>query len=97
MHARSAGDKDKGAELSVAEAMHRLHETIPCADSLRHRPEALVEYGDGEAGAQIVEVAKRKKADLIVMGIRAAGACLPRPTSRLARHTTSSPRRPARY
>lgn len=75
LHAcKKSGRSSKGAELSVAEAMHRLHETIPCADSLRHRPEALVEYGDGEAGAQIVEVAKRKKADLIVMGIRAAGS-----------------------
>ena len=60
----------KRSELSVAEVMHRLGETIPCADSLRHRPETLVEYG--EAGARIVEAAKRKEADLIVMGIRTA-------------------------
>jgi len=61
----------KRSELSVAEVMHRLDATIPCAESLRHRPETLVEYG--EPGAQIVEVAKRKEADLIVMGIRTAG------------------------
>ena len=67
-----SGGSDKGPQLSVAEAMHRLYETIPCADSLRHRPEALVEYG--EAGTQIVQVAKQKKADLIVMGIRTAGS-----------------------
>jgi nucleotide-binding universal stress UspA family protein len=60
------------SKLSVAEVMHRLHETIPCANSLRHRPETLVEYG--EAGVRIVEVAKRKEADLIVMGIRKAGS-----------------------
>jgi nucleotide-binding universal stress UspA family protein len=58
------------SELSVAEVLHRLGETIPCADSLRHRPETLLEYG--EPGARIVEVAKRKEADLIVMGIREA-------------------------
>jgi nucleotide-binding universal stress UspA family protein len=62
----------KRPELSVAEVMHRLGETIPCADSLRHRPETLVEYG--KPGARIVEVAKRKEADLIVMGIRTAGS-----------------------
>jgi nucleotide-binding universal stress UspA family protein len=60
----------KRLELSVAEVMHRLHETVPCAESLRYRPETLVEYG--EPGARIVEVAKRKEADLIVMGIRTA-------------------------
>ncbi len=62
----------KRSELSVAEVLHRLHETIPCADTLQHSPEAVVEYG--EAGARIVEVAKRKKADLIVMGVRTAGS-----------------------
>ena len=59
---------NRGSELSVAEVMHRLHEAIPCADALPHRPETLVEYG--EAGARILEVAKRKEADLIVMGVR---------------------------
>jgi nucleotide-binding universal stress UspA family protein len=59
---------NKRSELSVAEVMHRLHETIPCGDTLAHRPETLVEYG--EAGARILEVAKRKEADLIVMGVR---------------------------
>jgi len=59
---------NKGSELSVAEVMHRLHQMIPCDETLQHRPETLVEYG--EAGARIVEVAKRKEADLIVMGVR---------------------------
>jgi nucleotide-binding universal stress UspA family protein len=57
-----------GRELSVAELMHRFEETIPNTEKLRRRPEALVEYG--EPGERIVEVAKRKQADLIVMGIR---------------------------
>ena len=59
---------DKSCELSVAEALHRLDETIPCREKLRTRAEMLVEYG--EPGVRIVEVAKRKEADLIVMGIR---------------------------
>jgi hypothetical protein len=52
--------------------MHRLYETIPCADELRERPETVVEYG--EPGARILEVARRKKVDLIVMGVRSAGS-----------------------
>jgi nucleotide-binding universal stress UspA family protein len=63
---------NKRSELSIAEVMHRLYEAIPGADTLPCRPEAVVEFG--EAGAQILEVAKRKEADLIVMGIRDAGS-----------------------
>lgn len=66
------GRADRGSELSVAEVMHRLYEAIPSGDALRHRPETLVEFG--EPGARILDVAKRKKADLIVMGIRDAGS-----------------------
>lgn len=65
-----AGGADKGSELSVAEALHRLNETVLCKETLPSRPEMLVEYG--EPGPRIVEVAKRKEADLIVMGIRNA-------------------------
>jgi len=68
------GGFDKRSDPSVAEVLHRLHEAIPGTDTLRRRPEALVEFG--EAGARIVEVAKQKKADLIVMGIRNAGSVL---------------------
>lgn len=62
----------KRPEPSVAEVMHRLHETISGADNLKCRPETLVEFG--EAGTRIVEVAERKGADLIVMGIRGTGS-----------------------
>jgi nucleotide-binding universal stress UspA family protein len=75
VHARKQSKQNRSAkrsELSVAEVLHRLGEAIPCADSLRHRPETIVEYG--EPGARIVEVAKRREADLIVMGIRTAGS-----------------------
>lgn len=61
-------------ELSVAEALHQLHELADHADALPCRPEILVEFGN--AGTQILEVATRKKADLIVMGLRRAGNVL---------------------
>jgi nucleotide-binding universal stress UspA family protein len=61
-----SGGPDKGSELSVAEALHRLNETVPCTAKLRSRPEMLVEHG--EPATRIVEVAKQKEADLIVMG-----------------------------
>ena len=63
-----SGGPDKGSELSVAEALHRLDETVSCTTKLRSRPEMLVEHG--EPAARIVEVAKQKQADLIVMGAR---------------------------
>jgi nucleotide-binding universal stress UspA family protein len=65
---RKQAGSDKGWELSVAEVMHRLHETIPHDEKLQHRPEAIVEFGKPEE--RIVEVAKRREADLIVMGVR---------------------------
>jgi nucleotide-binding universal stress UspA family protein len=48
--------------------MHRLHETIPHEEELRHRPEAIVAYGKPEE--RILEVARQREADLIVMGVR---------------------------
>ena len=65
---------DKFSELSVAEVLHRLHELVSHADTLGSNPETLVEFGD--AGTQILEVARRKKADLIVMGMRKVGSDL---------------------
>jgi nucleotide-binding universal stress UspA family protein len=59
-------------ELSIAEALHLLHELAPETDKLRHRPEPIVEFGD--AGARILEVAKRRNADLIVIGVRDAAS-----------------------
>lgn len=65
---------DKFADLSVAEALHRLHELVRHSDTLQCDPETLVRFGD--ASTQILEVAGRKKADLIVMGVRKAGSVL---------------------
>jgi nucleotide-binding universal stress UspA family protein len=54
--------------LTVAEAMHQLHEIIPPEAGLWCRPETVVEHG--EPAARILEVAKERNADLIVLGIR---------------------------
>ncbi|MGB9467243.1 MAG: universal stress protein [Candidatus Acidiferrum sp.] len=64
---RKAGNKQG---LTVAEAMHQLHEIIPPEAALWCRPETVVEHG--EPAARILEVAKQKKANLIVLGIHGA-------------------------
>ena len=61
-------------EMSVAEAMHRLYEIIPHDAKLEFPPQVAVEYG--EPADRIVEVAKQRDADLIVMGVRAAAGRL---------------------
>ena len=62
-----------GAKLSpeahsVANVMYRLHGLISEDVELWSRPEAIVEYGD--TAERILEAAKRRAADLIVMGVR---------------------------
>jgi nucleotide-binding universal stress UspA family protein len=57
-------------EMSVAEAMHRLYEIVPLEAKLDPPPEVAVEYG--EPADRIVEVAKQRGADLIVIGVRSA-------------------------
>jgi nucleotide-binding universal stress UspA family protein len=54
--------------LSVAEAFHRLLEIVPEDAELASRPEPVVEHGD--VAERIVEAAKRREADLIVLGLR---------------------------
>jgi nucleotide-binding universal stress UspA family protein len=58
----------KQAGLSVAEAMHRLHELVPAEAELWCRPETGVEHG--EPAGRILALAEEKKADLIVLGVR---------------------------
>ena len=61
----------KGARangLTVAEAMHQLHELVPPEAQLWCRPEVVVEHG--EPAARILALATEKNADLIVLGIR---------------------------
>jgi nucleotide-binding universal stress UspA family protein len=57
-------------EPSVANVMYELHEIVPQDAELWCRPEAVVEYG--EPGACILEAAKKRDADLIVLGVRNA-------------------------
>jgi nucleotide-binding universal stress UspA family protein len=77
LHACKAGKRTKWqrfSELSVAEMLHRLDELVRDADMLRGNPETLVEFGD--AGTRIVDVARRRNVDLIVMGARKASSVL---------------------
>jgi nucleotide-binding universal stress UspA family protein len=60
-------------EISVAEATHQLYEVVP-NDSEFWPPEIAVEYG--EAGDRIVDSAKQRGADLIVLGVRSAAGHL---------------------
>lgn len=57
-------------ELSVAEAIHQLYETVPNQTELHITPEVAVEFG--EPGDRIIDAARRRGADLIVMGVRDA-------------------------
>ena len=59
---------NKSVELSVAEALHRVENLLPPDAELWCRPEPMVEHG--EPGAQILAVADRCGADLIVLGVR---------------------------
>jgi nucleotide-binding universal stress UspA family protein len=59
-------------ELSIAEAMHQLHEIVPPDAELWCRPEPMVQHGD--PAEQILATAKRCGADMIVLGVRGLGA-----------------------
>ncbi|MGB0035785.1 MAG: universal stress protein [Candidatus Acidiferrales bacterium] len=61
---------EKVFEMSVAEAIHHLYSVIPEDAKLDFPVEVAVEYG--EAADRIVEVAKERGADLIVLGVRDA-------------------------
>lgn len=55
-------------ELSIADALHQLHEMVPADSMLWCRPDPTVVYGD--PAEKIVELASGQAADLIVLGIR---------------------------
>jgi nucleotide-binding universal stress UspA family protein len=71
---RTPGSANEGDQrlfdMTVAEAMHRLYEIVPKDARLDLPPEVAVEYG--EPADRIVEFAKQRGADLIVMGVRSA-------------------------
>ena len=66
---RSENDQRR-FELSVAEAIHQLYETVPKDADLHVPPESLVEYGD--PADRILALAKDRSSDLIVLGVRDA-------------------------
>lgn len=57
-------------ELNAASLLHRLHALVPIEAELWCRPKYFVNYGS--PAQQIVELAKARHADLIVMGVRSA-------------------------
>jgi nucleotide-binding universal stress UspA family protein len=71
---RDPGAEYRPGEPSVANALYELHELVPKDAELWCRPEAVLEYG--EAAARILEAAKERNADLIVLGVRNAAGHL---------------------
>jgi nucleotide-binding universal stress UspA family protein len=68
---------DPGSEVelpSVADVMHKLYQIVPKDAELWCRPEAIVEYGD--VPVRILDAAKERGADLIVIGVRDAAGRL---------------------
>ena len=63
------GKEQRRFELSVAEAFQQLYDTVPKDAEFYMPPEAAVEYG--EPGERIVAAAAERRADLIVLGLRA--------------------------
>jgi nucleotide-binding universal stress UspA family protein len=61
-------------DVSVAEAINQLYDSCPEGADLDNRPEVAVEYG--EPADRIVEAAKQRRADLIVLGVRNAAGRL---------------------
>jgi nucleotide-binding universal stress UspA family protein len=57
-------------ELSVAEMIHRLYDIVPDRARLSIPPEVSIEYGS--PAQRIIEAAKQRSADLIVLGVRSA-------------------------
>jgi nucleotide-binding universal stress UspA family protein len=62
----------RAAEDAMSSVVFQLHEIVPSAAELWCRPEAVVQFG--HPAEQIMKVAKEREADLIVLGIRDAGA-----------------------
>jgi nucleotide-binding universal stress UspA family protein len=66
-------NREKQFEVSVAEAINELYQIVPSGE-VYNPPEVAVEYG--QPAERIVEAAKERGADLIVLGIRSAAAHL---------------------
>ena len=73
LHVMKTPQQDKSGtrpELSVAEAIHKLYEAVPEHTGFPSSPEVVVEFGD--PGERILEIAKQRHADLVVLGARAS-------------------------
>ena len=68
--AKRASEPAASSQLSVAEALHNLHELVPQETQLLSRPEAIVRYG--EPATAILTAAEEKGSGLIVLGVRGA-------------------------
>jgi nucleotide-binding universal stress UspA family protein len=64
------GGEERQFELSVAETIQQLYDTLPKDAEVNGPPEVAVEYG--EPAERIVEAARQRHADLIVLGVRGA-------------------------
>jgi nucleotide-binding universal stress UspA family protein len=74
VHERDQEAESRRTVTSVANLMYELHELVPKDAELWCRPEGVVEYG--EPAARILEAAKQRNADLIVLGVRDHGGRL---------------------
>jgi len=61
---------DDRNDLSVAETFHRIHDAIPHEAGMSSPPEAVIEFG--EPAERIIAAAQKRRADVIVLGVRAA-------------------------
>jgi nucleotide-binding universal stress UspA family protein len=66
-------NREKQFEVSVAEAINELYQIVPSGEAYTP-PDVAVEYG--QPAERIVDAAKERGADLIVLGIRNAAAHL---------------------
>ena len=72
------GKTDHKSELSVAEMIQQLYDTVPPQAQLSIPPEVAIEYGS--PAEKIIEAAAQRSADLIVLGVRSAQGHLPSAT-----------------
>ena len=69
-HKERAEKEQRRFDLSVAEAIHQLYETVPTDSDLYFPPDSLVQYGD--PAERILAEATDRSSDLIVLGVRDA-------------------------